>query len=311
MPTVSVVIPTYNRAGYILDAIESVLAQTYADYEIIVVDDGSTDNTRQLLQPLIDAETIRYAFQDSRGAPSARNLGIRLAQGEYVAFLDSDDLFLPEKLEKQVAFLDSYPAAALVHAGYEKVSDSGKSLGYRDTSKISGRVYPQILLNWSVLIATPCVLVRKNVLDEVGDFDEGLRWAEDLDLWRRIAQRYEIGVIPEILCQVRAHPGSASAGKTEAAPSFERYLRKAFADDPRLSRCFQRRALAKMYSNLSHNILAEGVENQMVFVRLYSLQAILDWPFQWSAYLGWLGSFLGGRIRGLLLSLWRKYRYNE
>ncbi|MBC8496525.1 MAG: glycosyltransferase family 2 protein [Chloroflexi bacterium] len=308
MPTVSVVIPTYNRAGYILDAIESVLSQTYSDYEIIVVDDGSADHTRDMLQPLIADDKIRYVYQENQGVSAARNHGIRLAQGEYIAFLDSDDLFLPTKLEKQVAVLERSLTVAFVHAGYEKISDTGTCLGYRDTSKISGQVSPQILLDWSVLIATPCVLVRKSVLDEVGDFDESMRWAEDLDLWRRIAQRYEIGVIPEMLCQVRVHPGGASVSKVEAAASFERYLQKAFVDAPQLSKLFQHRAWAKLYSNLGHNILAESGQEQMTVVRQYSMKAIRQWPFQWSAYLGWLGSFISLELRNWLLTLWRNYR---
>jgi glycosyltransferase involved in cell wall biosynthesis len=105
MPTVSVIIPTYNRANYICEAIDSILAQTYADYEIIVVDDGSTDGTRQALQRWIDDGTICYYYQENRGESAARNHGIRKARGQYIAFLDSDDLFLPTKFEKQVACL--------------------------------------------------------------------------------------------------------------------------------------------------------------------------------------------------------------
>jgi glycosyltransferase involved in cell wall biosynthesis len=310
-PTVSVVIPTHNRAQYIGETIQSVLAQTYADYEIIVVDDRSTDNTGEIIQSLSQERDIRYFSQPCGSAPAARNYGLQQAQGKYIAFLDSDDLFMPEKLGKQVTFLDEHASVALVHTGYEKFSDDGEDLGYRDTSKITGKYYHAMLLDWSVLIATPCVLVRKVVLDEVGDFDETMRAAEDLDLWRRIAQRYEIGVIPEMLCRVRVHAGSLSTGKVEAAASFEHYLAKAFKDDPSLSMGFQRRAFGRLYSNIGHNILAEGRAEEMPFVRTFSARAIQQWPFQGSAYLGFLGSFIPLSFRDRLLIIWRRFRYNR
>jgi len=310
-PTVSIVIPTHNRAKYIGETIESVFAQTFSNYEIIVVDDRSTDNTPDIIQSLSGKRDIRYFSQPCGNAPAARNYGLKQARGEYIAFLDSDDLFVPEKLEKQVDVLEKNPTVALVHTGYEKFNDDGENLGYRDTSKITGNYYHQMLLDWSVLIATPCVLVRKEVLDEVGDFDVDMRAAEDLDLWRRIALRYEIRAIPELLCRVRVHPGSLSTGKAEAAASFERFLHKAFLDDVSLSANFRRRAFAKLYSNLGHNILAEGSAEEMSLVRKYSALAIRNWPLQVSAYFGFLGSFVGMGLRDRLLSVWRKFRYNR
>ena len=310
MPTVSVVIPTYNRAGYILDAIESVLSQTYTDYEIIVIDDGSADRTRDVLQSLIAEDKIRYAYQGNQGVSAARNRGIHWAKGKYIVFLDSDDLWDPAKLEKQAAFLDSNPGVALVHNSFSRVDLAGTLLGYRDTSRFSGWVYPAILLDWSVLIPPSCVMVRASALEEAGDFDESMDWGEDVDLWRRIAQRYPIGVIPEDLTTMRVHAENASGAKIqiETLRSFERYLNKAFADDAQLSSRFRHRAFAKMYSNFAHNILAEVGREQMALVRQYSMKAIRQWPFQCSAYLGWSGSFLSQRLRSRLLALWRKSR---
>lgn len=231
MPKVSVIIPTYNRADYVRESIESVLAQTYTDYEIIIVDDGSMDDTREVLKPWIDDGTIRYVYQENQGESAARNNGIRMAQGRYISFLDSDDLFLPTKFEKQVAYLDSHPEEAFVQSWYAKFDDAGNDLGYRDTSDISGKVYPGILLDWSVLLAVPSVVVRAKILKDVGGFDEAIYWGPDLDLWRRITQKYPIGVIPEVLCKIRVHPGNISGDKVSAAASFAVYLQKAFDDD--------------------------------------------------------------------------------
>ncbi len=311
MPKVSVIIPTYNRADLILEAIESVTAQTFKDYEIIIVDDGSTDSTAAVLEQLINSGTINYVYQNNQGESAARNHAMRLAQGQYYAFLDSDDLFLPTKLEKQVAYLDAHVSVGLVHSLYRKFSETETDLGVRDTSRIQGNVYPEILLDWSVLMAVPCVLVRAKVIAEVGGFDEQMRWGPDLDLWRRISRQYAFGVIPEVLSKIRVHSGNISGDKAAAVTSFERYLQKAFNDDSQLDDRFQRRAYAKLYSNVAHNILADGVQNQQSLVRSYSIKALSNRPLQLSAYLGWLGSWLPDSIRSNLLSIWRQYRYQR
>lgn len=312
MPTVSVIITTYNHAHYLLESIESVFAQTFKDYEIIVVDDGSTDNTKDVLSALIAAQRIRYAYQVNKGKSVARNYGIELAQGKYVAFHDADDLYDPTKLEKQVAYFKTHPEVALVHSGYSKFDDDGNDLGYRDTSKKSGWIYPEILVDWSVLMGVPCVMVRTAVFAELGGFDPAMIRAQDLDMWRRIARHYPFGVVPEPLSYVRVYPENWSSDKvTLAAPYFEMYLEKAFHDDPGLGKRFERVAYAKLYANIGHNYLARGDQAVMGLVRKYSLKALKSWPFQWSAYLGYFGSFVSIRMRDRLLTLWRKFRYDH
>ena len=128
MPTVSVIIPTYNRRTYVQEAIDSVLAQTYPDYEIIVIDDGSTDGTDQVLHARY-GDRIRYVWQENQGESAARNRGIALARGEYIALLDSDDLWLPDKLAKQIPFLDSHPGAVLALPQVWQINANGERLG--------------------------------------------------------------------------------------------------------------------------------------------------------------------------------------
>ena len=197
MPTVSVIIPTYNRSNFILETLESVFAQTYSDYEIIVINDGSTDDTEDILKPLISSGSIRYLFQANQGESAARNHGIRLAHGRYIAFLDSDDLILPKKLEKQVEFLENNPEIGFVHSSFVRFNDSGEEIGFRDTSHLTGWVYPDYLLDWSVLIPPSTVMVCAEIFSEVGGFLVGMRWGPDLDMWRRITKQYPIGAIPE------------------------------------------------------------------------------------------------------------------
>lgn len=308
-PAISVVIPTRNRAQYILQALDSIFSQTFRDYEIIVVDDGSTDDTWNLLARLAQKKLIRYERQESKGVSTARNRGIQLAKAPYIAFLDSDDLFLPTKLEKQMRVFVQDPGLGFVHCSFAKFDDHGRDLGIRDTSRFQGQIYPEMLMEWSVLMAMPCMLMRTDVLREAGGFDEEMAWTEDLDLWRRIARRYRVGVVPEVLVKVRVHVGSTSFDKTGGSIGFVRYLEKALAEDSNLSETFRRRATAKMYAKLSQNLLGEGGSEQMKQARQHSLRALAAWPLQLSALSVWMVSFLPHKWRHTLATGLRKARY--
>ncbi len=308
-PTISVIIPTRDRAQYISDALDSVFAQTFQNYEVIVIDDGSTDGTREALSRLIQSESIRYEWHEPKGVSAARNLGIKLALAPYIAFLDSDDLFLPSKLEKQIRVFEQNPDLGFVHCSFTKFDKQGRNLGIRDTSRFRGLVYPRILLEWSVLMAMPCMLVPARVLNEVGGFDEQMTWAEDLDLWRRIARRYPIDMVPEPLVKVRVHSASTSFDRAGGSQGFARYLEKALAEDPGLSQTFRRRATAKMYAKLAQNLLGEGRIEHMKKARQLSIWALRAWPLQFSALLTWLATFLPRDFRLGLASWLRKVRY--
>jgi glycosyltransferase involved in cell wall biosynthesis len=308
MPKVSVVIPTYNRADYILESIESVFSQTFTDYEIIIVDDGSTDDTWEILQPLIDNGKVLYIYQENSNKSAARNLGITKSSGKYIAFLDSDDVFLPTKLEKQVSYLDQNPEVGFVHSWYSKFDDEGNHLGIRDTSRYSGWVYPKILLSWSVLMALPCMMVKREVMSEVGNFDINQNWGEDLDLWRRITRRYPIDLIPEVLTKVRVHAGNLSKSKAKPTVWFENYLHTAFEDDPDLGPIFRRRAWSKLYTNTGLNRLEESSPELIAQTRECSLKAIARWPLTPGAYFGLIVSFIPTKFRLCLLNKWRAFR---
>lgn len=308
-PIVSVVIPTHNRAHYLFEALESVFAQSFQNLEIIVVDDGSTDGTREQLKPLAAANKLRYQYQQKQGVSAARNLGVELAQGAYIAFLDSDDLFQPPKLEKQLALFESDPELGFVHSNFSKFNDRGEDLGYRNTARYQGWIYPWMLGEWSVLMAPSCMLARREVLLDVGGFDETISLGEDIDLWRRIAMRYRIGVVPEALSKVRVHPGNASKSKQRAAEEFRRVLDKAFLEDSDLTTAFRRRAYAKMHTNVGQNVLGEGNRESMGFVRRQSLRALSFWPLELNALLALLASFLPLGLRTWLVQRIRGLRY--
>ncbi len=309
MPTVSVIIPTHNRADLILESIHSVFAQTYPDYELIVVDDGSTDNTREMLQPLGDQGRIRYVYQANAGAAAARNRGLEMARGKYVCFLDSDDLFLPAKLERQVAVMEAHPEVGFAQANYAKFDNYGNDLGLRDTRFFSGHIYPQILLYWSTLLSLSCMLIRGSVFDAVGKFDEGMKYAEDLDMWRRVVRRFPVIWMAECLSRARSHVGNMSGDKTAGLFGFRVYLDKAFAEDPSLDRGFRHHALAKMYTNVAQNLVGEGTAEQMPVLRNCVREALRYRPFSWEAYFVWGASLLGERTRKRLIAVWRRRKY--
>lgn len=211
MHTVSVVIPTYNRANYIVSAIESVLCQTTPVDEILVIDDGSTDNTAEVVGKLAK---VRYIRQKNAGPSAARNRGIRESRGSLIAFHDSDDLWAPEKIALQVAQLERNPKLDFTFGYMSNFSsdhdpivpeikdhaiDRALNAGSDDVPNAFN------LLLEDNFIPTPTVLLKRTCIEKVGAFDETLRCAEDYDLWLRIAATSKIGFINQVLLRRRRH----------------------------------------------------------------------------------------------------------
>ncbi len=188
---VSVIIPTYNRAASIGRAIESVLSQTYAHYELIVVDDGSTDGTMSLLETY--ADRIRVIHQNNRGVSAARNTGIRAAGGLFIALLDSDDCWLPQKLEMQTAFFRTCPRALICQTEEIWIRNGKRVNPKKRHQKFSGMIFEKTLP--LCLVSPSAVMIRKSLFDEVGFFDESLPACEDYDLWLRITWKYPVHLI--------------------------------------------------------------------------------------------------------------------
>lgn len=182
---VSVIIPTFNCDRYLTQAIDSVLAQTYRDYEIIVIDDGSTDNTRQVLQPYLSR--IEYIYQENQGVSVARNRGIESARGEIIAFLDADDLFLPDKLASQVAIFDKSPEVGIVHSGWRRVNQEGDTIKDEEPWHNIPKLDLEAWLRWKPIGTMGTLMFRRRWLLEAGGFQRGLGHAEDVDLLLRLA----------------------------------------------------------------------------------------------------------------------------
>lgn len=206
---VSVIIPTYNSKKYLPQSIESALAQTYPHVEIIVIDDGSTDNTKNVIEPYLDR--ITYLYKKNGGPASARNLGIDKAHGEYIAFLDADDYWFPEKLTLQVDFLKKNPQYALLHSN-NLILEKGRELYPRflDQKPPSGNVFDSLFLENHISNLT--VIVRRECLEAAGRFDESreLISIEDYEFGLRIAASFEIGFLDEIVAVYRVHDSNIS-----------------------------------------------------------------------------------------------------
>lgn len=228
-PEVSVIIPTYNRRAMLLEAIDSVLAQSNPAFELIVVDDGSTDGTGETEQLRRLAETIRVERIDHRGPAAARNRGVAIARAPLVAFLDSDDLWSPAKLERQLAFMRDNPGCAISQTGEIWIRNGRRVNPGRRHRKRAGDIFIDSLR--TCLIGMSSVMMRTDLFRSSGGFDEHMTAAEDYDLWLRILIGHEAGLLDEPLVTRRAgHPDQTSA----TTPALDRFrilaLAKLLAD---------------------------------------------------------------------------------
>ena len=213
---VSIIIPTYNRAKCILNSIESVLNQTYPFFELLIVDDGSTDNTEEVVHGIEDDRVKYIKMPQNGGAAAARNYGISVAQYDYIAFQDSDDWWDPEKLDKEMRCITSNPSFAMVYCQMRCIEVNEKGAGKEiaitpadavpDSIK-SGRIYEYLLK--ANYVGAPTMLIRRECLDKVGRFDEAYNALEDWDLVLRISRDYPIGFVAEPLFTYNMQPADS------------------------------------------------------------------------------------------------------
>jgi glycosyltransferase involved in cell wall biosynthesis len=231
MPLVSVIIPTYNRADLLPEAIRSVLSQTITDFELIIVDDGSSDDTRQLVETFADPR-IRYIYQENKGISGAMNTGLGAARGDYIARLDSDDRWLPTILAEQLAIFEAHPEIGIVYAKAQAMDINGNPMAQTlgAPGHFPGQTFKSLLYgDFGSAIST---LVRRECYERIGGYDTHLKANEDWDVWIRLARYYPFYFLDQVLANFRYHPGRSTASSLfgDVLLSRLRPLDKAFAE---------------------------------------------------------------------------------
>lgn len=212
-PLVSIIMPTYNSAKYIAPAIQSAIDQTFTNWELLIFDDGSTDNTDEVVAPFLTDSRIQYIKQENLGQPKTRNKGVRMSKGSLIALLDADDIWMPTKLEKQIAIFEKYPDVGVCGTAMELIRPSGEVFGVSERKEFYGRAVPA-LVTGELAVAMSASVTRREVYDKIGFFDEGfLPFSMDYDFWLRASMEYMFYNIEEKLVQYRTgHPSISQEG---------------------------------------------------------------------------------------------------
>ena len=262
---VSVVIPTFNCGQFIREALVSALEQTYPVDEVIVVDDGSIDNTKDVIQEF--GERVRYVKQANFGVSAARNAGVANSSGDLVAFLDADDSWLPEKIEEQVAIFLADESVGLVHCGMREFdSASGTTIAVH-LDGAAGYVAERIALWEEPIVIGPggSIMVRRSVFENLGGFDPQLKIGEDWEFCFRVAMTSKIGFVPKVLVNYRNHGGNATKSVGEMERSTLLAWQKVFATDDERIRRLRSRSYGNLHKVLAGSYLAAG--DRIGFVR--------------------------------------------
>jgi glycosyltransferase involved in cell wall biosynthesis len=210
-PAVSICIPTYNRRDYLKETLQSVFAQTYDDYEIVIVDDGSTDGTGEMIKQL--SRSVRYYRQENAGDAAARNKLIELAAGKYLSFLDSDDLLMPDAIERMTTVMQQEAEPVIVYGPYLRIDQYGNVVGKSKRKLYSGFVTKYLFQD--ILIHSCGSMFPRSALEEAGGFDTSLPVCSDYDLWLRLSLKYRFIALSGPTFKRRRHPGNLSAGSAQ------------------------------------------------------------------------------------------------
>lgn len=305
---VSVVIPTRNRAGLIADALDSVARQTVRAREIIVVDNGSTDETREVVQRWRadqgkDTPGMRLVEEPIPGANAARNAGIQEASGRYVAFLDSDDCWLPDKLEKQVALLEKDESLGGVYCGLCTVDlDTGEKTPQSPRAFPTGRILADMLIH-DISNPTSCWVVRRECFERVGGFDVTLPARQDWDMWIRLTGQYPVSAVTDALVEMGEHAGE----RVRSDPTREIEAHKIIflkythlrAQFPFWVSLASRSAMYRRRGRV--NLHRRGLRARAAGLQLL---AIIVWPFNFDSYAALLGTVLPSGARKRLNVMW-------
>jgi glycosyltransferase involved in cell wall biosynthesis len=309
MPKVSVVLPAYNVENFIDQTLQSVLNQTYSDFEVLVIDDGSPDRSVEVCRQFQDPR-IKIIQQKNRGLAGARNTGIRHAQGDYIALLDADDLWLPEKLAKHVAHLEQAPQVGVSFSRSAFIDEAGNPLGTYQMPKLSDITAPYLFCRNPIGNGSAPV-IRRQVFEEIAFqdsrhgtpetcyFDENFRQSEDIECWIRVVLQtnWTIAGIPEALTLYRVNAGGLSANVLKQLDSWEAVIEKTRSYAPTvvaewesLARAYQLRYLARRAVRLKDGKMAVQLTNRSLATnwRILIQEPQRTWITIGAAYLLWL-----------------------
>lgn len=264
MAKVSVIIPAFNAGKFLAETVQSVLAQTYTDFEIVISDDGSTDNTAAIAQSFSD-QRIQYRYQKNSGVSSARNHGAEIAKGKYLAFLDADDLFHPDNLSKKVAAFQNDPNLALVFADCDVIDGTGKTTGEKLIGKDDKLLENLLLWNGTVIPGPSSILITRESFEKSGGFDPEFSTAADQNFFFRIAHKNKCARIPEILTSYRKHDTNMHADIERMERDHIRVYKKAAKAGMFSSDSFQNKCFGNLYLILAGSWWVNGKDKRRGF----------------------------------------------
>jgi glycosyltransferase involved in cell wall biosynthesis len=270
MSVISVIIPVYNAEETILETIKSVQLQTISDLEIILVDDGSSDKSLEVIKGIVD-ERVKVFTYENAGAAVARNRGLAHAKGEFIAFIDADDLWTLDKLELQLAALQKHPEAGVAYSWTSFIDEKGKLLYVQQPVYFEGNVYPQLLVS-NFLVCGSIPLIRRQAIESVGELDPELKSTHDWDYWLRLAAKWSYVLVPKHQIFYRQVPGSISS-KIEVREKYNLMaLEKAFQTAPAELQSLKNQSLANVYQHLADLYLTRKADPDAVKQAGYKLK---------------------------------------
>ncbi len=278
-PKVSIIIPAYNSMSFLPKTLDNVFQQTFHNYEVIIVDDGSSDGIKEWAKTILDSR-VKFIAQANQGLSIARNTGIAHSQGEYIAFLDSDDLWERSKLAKQVQVLEKNPEVGLVYTWVKLIDDKEQFLGKVWKTSLEGNVWAKLVMG-NIIACGSVPMIRRSCIKEVGLF-RIVFGCEDWDFWLRISAKYHFKVVKEVLVDYRSIPSSLSRAKTDnyienMEQSYNHVLKSAFDSAPANLQYLKSYSYAQIYLQLAWYTLQKSNYNYTNAKR-FQRQAILYEP---------------------------------
>lgn len=285
MPLFSIVVTCYNYGQYLQQSLQSVLDQTCSDYEVIVIDDGSTDNTPDVMEQYAADSRFKYIRQANAGQPKAKNRGITESRGEFIAFLDADDIWLPTKLEKQLA-LFADPLVGVVYSRRKWINQDGVEISGNERILRRGDILDHIFIDNFICFSSS--VIRHSCLEEVGYFDENLPMGIDYDLWIRLAARYRFEYVDEPLVKYRTGHANLSKNTMKRYDCAQKIMNKALGDHQvrnKFSWYVPRLAWADTWSNMACYLATGGNKNEALRYFAKALFQLPVYPQLWKRIL--------------------------